>query len=946
MYRLTFISSIVLALLSLGIPSSAIAQGKITGKVIDGDTNDVLPFANIIIKGTSIGTTSDFDGKYELEIAAGTYSLEFSFTGYNTSQITDVIVKEGDNSTVNSTLQATTLTTIVISTTRRKNTEQAVLSLQKNAVQLLDGLSIETIKATGASNIASAVKNIPGVSVQGGKFVYVRGLGDRYTKTTLNGMDVPGLDPDRNTLQLDIFPTNILENLLVVKSATADQPADFTGGVVDIVTKDSSGKEEYSVSVGATYNSEMHFNNNYLDYDGGGTDFLGFDDGTRENPLENTPGILTLPQQDGAIARQNTQTFDPTLASKRNRNLTDLSLGFTAANKFNIGDHRFGYLASLSYKNETTYYDEYIDGQIFRKDDQNFSVMPLQTDRTQLGELSNQNTLMSGLLGVSYKTEQSKYRLNALHIQNGETETSIFNLSNFIVSSNRIKKDNLVYTERAITNLLLSGEHINEDASWKTSWKLSPTLSRVYDKDIRSTPFRINSNPDGTTSFTVEPSESGDATRIWRTLEETNLAGKIDVYKKHNLFGRSAKLKFGGAYTYKQRDFFIDQFSFPIQGNIGNTFTGDPNQFLAPENIYTPATDQGTFVRRDSNISDTFDASVSIAAAYIAEEFKISERFQAILGVRFEKFDLSYTGENQNGTIRLDEEKILDQSGFFPSANLILDLSEDAKQKLRASYSRTTARPSFKEASIAEIFDPVNSMFFIGNIDIKPTYINNFDLRYENYGEGANFFALSVFYKTFQDPIELSFIREARGQVTPLNLGDAMVYGAELEFRRRLDFIAGLQDFNISTNISVIISVQEFSEDEREARQSNLRVGERLDSNRTLQGQSPFLINFGINYRHPDNGFTGGIFYNTQGRTLQIVGNGDIPDVFTLPFHSIHLNFGKTFGEKKNSSLKLKFSNLFNDDRESVYESFGAEDETYSKWSPGQEISLHYSYTF
>jgi hypothetical protein len=334
-----------------------------------------------------------------------------------------------------------------------------------------------------------------------------------------------------------------------------------------------------------------------------------------------------------------------------------------------------------------------------------------------------------------------------------------------------------------------------------------------------------------------------------------------------------------------------------------------------------------------------------IWAAYLSEEFRLTNRFNAILGLRFEKFDLFYTGESQvRGTF--DNENILDKADFFPSANFIYDLDEDANKKLRVSYSRTTARPSFKEASIAEIFDPVNSTFFIGNIDLQPTYVNNFDLRFESYGEGTNFFAISGFYKTFQDPIELSFIREARGQFTPLNLGDATVFGAELELRKSLGFIPGWQNFSINTNISLIESQQNFSEDEREAREDNLREGETLGDYRQLQGQSPLLINFGLNYDNPANGWQAGLFYNVQGETLEIVGNGDIPDVFTQPFHNLRLNVSKAFGKDQQNKISLRFSNILNDEIESFYKSFRATDRIFSSRYPGQAISLSYSLQF
>ena len=941
---------LVFYLLSIFTLSSIYSQdGIISGTVNDGEFNDVLPFANIFIKGTTIGTTSDFDGKYVLEVKPGTYTVSFSYLGYQTKEISEVNIEAGAEQIIDVTLEplANALDEVVVTTTVSKNTEASVLNLQKNSVALLDGLSIQSIKKSGAGDIASAIKSVPGVSVQGGKFVYVRGLGDRYTKSILNGVDVPGLDPDRNTLQLDIFPTNILDNIIVVKSATADQPADFTGGVVDIVTKDFPSRAEYSISTGLGYNSTMHFNDNYLSYEGSNTDILGFDNGLRDLPFSQrieTP----LPQQNGNLSRALTQLFQPNLKALSDESGMDFNLGFTAGNQYNLNDDgskKIGYLASLSYKNSTEFYEGIVNGQVFRKQDQDRSVLELIDDRTQSGNLGVNNVLISGLAGVSLKGLTSKYKLNVLHIQNGESSASYIRQENFNVNSNTIFKDVLTYTQRSITNVLLNGEHSNEDASWKVSWKLSPTFSKIYDKDFRTTPFRFNEE---TGNFSISPSESGDPSRIWRDLEELNIAGKLDLTRKHQLFGRDAKFKFGGAYTLKERDFVVDQFSHPVQSRQGNftlNFGGDADEVLAPENIYNPSTGEGTFVRRDSNISDSFNSEITVGAGYLADEFKFSDRFNAILGLRFEKFDLIYSGVNQDGEI-LNNEVILDKADFFPSANFIYELNEEANKKVRASFSSTTARPSFKEASNAQIFDPVSSTFFIGNIDIQPTYINNFDLRYESYGEGTNFFAISGFAKTFKDPIELTFIREARGQFIPLNLGDAKVFGGEFEIRRSLDFIPGWQDFSVNANVSIIESQQSFSEDEEAARRDNLRDGETLDDFRPLQGQSPLLLNIGINYDNDTNGWQGGLVYNVQGKTLEIVGNGDIPDVYTLPFHNLKFNLSKEFGKENNSKISLRFENILNDDIESVYQSFGAADKLFSSRYPGQAISLGYSYQF
>ena len=297
-------TSLLLLIIGLLSFSSFSQSGIITGTVNDGEYNDILPFANVIIKDSQRGALSDFEGKYSLELKPGIYTVQFSFVGYQTLEINEVIVKNGETIIVDVTLKASTakLDEVIITTSLKRNTEASILHLQRNSVKLMDGLSLESIKNSGASDIASAVKNIPGVSVQRGKYVYVRGLGDRYTKTSLNGVDVPGLDPDRNTLQLDLFPSSILENVIVSKSSTADQGADFTGGAINIVTKDIPNKEGYSASLGLGYNSDFHFNKNYLTYKGSKTDFLGFDNGLRDNPIPSQQ-YIPLPQENARSCR-------------------------------------------------------------------------------------------------------------------------------------------------------------------------------------------------------------------------------------------------------------------------------------------------------------------------------------------------------------------------------------------------------------------------------------------------------------------------------------------------------------------------------------------------------------------------------------------------------------------------------------------------------------------
>ncbi|WP_299098530.1 TonB-dependent receptor [uncultured Winogradskyella sp.] len=921
------------------------AQGIVTGTIIDDEFSEPMAFTNVLVKGTSIGISSDFDGKYQLELEEGTYTLVFSFVGYTTKEVTDVVIKNGETVILDILLETNSLDTVVITTSTKRNTESAVLNLQKKSVVVMDGISAQAIKNSGASNVASAVKSVPGVSIQGGKYVYVRGLGDRYTKSILNGIDIPGLDPDRNTIQMDLFPTNILENVIVIKSASAEYPSDFTGGLVNIVTKDFPSRAEYTLSLGMGYNPDMHFNNNYLTSTGSDTDIFGYDDGTRSLPIhryQQIPGTF----ENRLLLTTLTDRFSKELRAKQQTSGMNFDFGFTLGNQYDLGDNKIGYLASFSYKNETTFYKNREDGA-FVKNFADSGNNELSSVFDSKGAEGTNNVIMNGMLGLTYKTDLSKYKVNFLHIQNGESSAGFYDQ---IISQDAVgggleplTKNAITYTERSVTNLLFSGTHRLSDKEnpMNLEWKIAPTFSKVMDKDHRITPLQQADNGD---SF-ISPSASTFPIQLWRNLIEESWSGKVDLDKNIELFGRGAKIKFGGAYTYKFRDFSIDDYTFNIAGDDAFIASGDVDQLLNPNNIWNPTTDNGTFLvfGDQFNANDAYEGEQTIGATYFSTEFNLSEKLKTVLGVRTEYFSSYYTG--QNNTIVYDRKPILDEFDVFPSANLIYALNDDIN--LRASYGRTTARPSFKEASVAQIFDPITSRLFIGNIDLAPTYVNNFDVRFERFGENGQMFAVSGFYKDLTDPIEQSFFLQAPTQITVDNLGNAKVYGIEFELRQRLGFLSeGLNNLKLNANISFMTSELTMSDGEFESRTLAARDGETVERERDLQGQAPFLINLGLDYNNSDLGLQTGLFFNVQGPTLEVVGIGLVPDVYTQSFNSLNFTFNKTLGESKKSSIDLKVTNILGSERLSEYESYKASNQTFSLRDPGTEISLGYSFKF
>ncbi len=921
--------------------------GTVTGTVLDADSNETLAFANVIVKGTSKGVTTDFEGKYELRLEAGTYTLVYSFLGFDTKEVTNVKVLNGEVVTMDMILKPAGISfeTVVVTANKAMNTETALLSVQQKSVNLMDGISAQTFQKLSVSNVASAIKSVPGVSVQDAKYVYVRGLGDRYTKSILNGIDIPGLDPDRNTVQLDIFPTNIIDNVQIVKSFTADLSADFTGGLVNIVTKDFPTNESYSFSIGGSYNSSMHFKSDFLKYTASNTSFLGFDNGSLKlpisrqqpipGPFSNNPALTTI-----------TKLFDPTLKASKGTSLMDFNFSFTAGNQYNVGEknNKLGYLAAVSYKNNTTFYHNYETGKYRKAIDK--SVTNLELSENQIGDLSKNEVLLSGLAGITFKTDRSKYKLSFMHIQNGETTAGFLKQTKVFSDAVTIYKDNLEYTQRSISNVLLTGKHSNEDASFLVEWKVSPTYSLIEDKDVRVTPFLFD---EITNNYSIRPSSAGSPRRIWRSLDEVDVVSKLDFTLKHTLFSNPSKLQFGLNHIYKERNFSIDNYLLAIRGSAGETLNGNANALLMDENIWNPNTGFGTYVEGNFEPSNTYNASNNNYALYGSESLQFFDKLKAILGLRAEKFEQFYTGQNNTGSIIYSNVKTIDKFDVFPSANLIYSLNDATN--FRFSFARTVARPSFKEASITQIYDPITDLTFNGNIDLQPSYINNFDVRYENFGTKAQVLAVSAFYKSFKDPIELAFFSASSpDNLQPRNIGSATVYGLELDFRKNLGFLSeSFENFDIILNASVIESRQEMDKTtngEYESKLLNLRGGETMDDTRDLQGQSPYLVNAGFNYSNDAKGIQTGLFYNVQGKSLEIVGIGAIPDVYTMPFNSLNFTFSKAFGEKQQSSIGFKAENILNNEVESHYQSFKANDQIFSKKHTGTAFSLSYAYKF
>lgn len=935
-------------LLFLLISFNAFSQ-SISGVVMDGEFNEPLPFANVLVKGTKIGSTTDIDGKFQIKVEAGTYTVVFSFIGYSTVEISEVIVKANKDTFLQVTLKSSSnqLNEVVVTTTSKKNSEASVLNIQKKSISLLDGLSIQAIKNAGDSDVAGAIKRVPGISVQGGKYIYVRGLGDRYSKTTLNGMELPGLDPDRNTIPMDIFPTNLIENIIVKKSASSEIGADFTGGTVDINLKDFSFSPEYTVNFTAGYNPDMHFNNNFIADARSSTDWRGKDSGLRSltiDPNLDFPPALPLPlipAERAAILTDNTKKLNKVMAPNQERSDLNYSFGFSASNGYKLkkdGESTIGFIAAIGYKSETTFLPDFFRSNVFRSPEQ--GILQELTQNSSVGTVNN---FLSSLLGVTYKDSKNKITFNFIDLQNGESNASNLTREAFIENPHVGEGSIITYTERNLRSFPFSGKHTIGDNLFTVNWNFAKSTSTLNDKDFRRTIFEII---DG--NYQISPNVIGNPTRLWRDLDEEGTVSKLDIEFPIKANNFSGKISLGASSINKQRDFSSKRFDILFNGN-SQVLGGDPNAVLADENIWVQSdrnfirTD-GSYIKGGFERTNRYNSESKNDAIYFSTELKFSEKVKAVLGTRFETYQLRYTGEDLLGN-QFENDLFLDDKDLFTNLNLII--SPNDKSNIRLAYYNTTARPTFKEASSAYLIDPVTETFFLGNPDIKSSYIDNYDLRYEYFGEKNQMFALSLFAKSFKDPIETAVVSDdTPNDFTVINNDKASVMGVELEMRKNILTFNNI-NLNLTTNASFIRAKQTMNDDEYNTRLLLAEPGQVIDRERELQGQSPYLINIGLLANHSEKEIQAGIFYNVQGPTLEFVGAGGVPDIYSEPFHNLDFTASKVFnGDKVSKKFSLRVKNLLQDKIESNYiwneENVGF----FRSFAPGMTFTLGVTLTF
>ncbi len=922
------IISIIIVLTSL---STFAQNGSIIGSILDAKTKEALIGANVIVEGTSTGAVADLDGSFIIRnLKPGVYTLKCSFISYEDIVIKDIVVKANVQTKAEFRMSTTQVQLAAATVTARhiRNTENAIVSMQMKSATSVNGISSREISMNGDKTAAASLRRVSGVTVQDGKYIYVRGLGDRYSRTDLNGSMVPSMDPSKNNIQLDIFPGNIIENMMVYKTFSPELPGNFAGGYVDIQTK--KFPEEYTLSLGASagYNTSATFNPNFKTYQGGKWDFMGFDDGTRAIPAE-AQGNIPFRYEDDAKLDNITRSFNKEMEPTEKRVPINHDFNFSIGNQSKAFGKKIGYLFSYNYTHDYRYYENGENGHYTLST----ANSPFLQRDLQYSDSRGIDYVLWGMMGSASieLNKNSSITLNLLRNQGGSS------VSRYQEGWNNyhevyVQTRSLLYSQRSFTSGQLLGKHkINK---LEVKWMGAYSVSKQDQPDLRffTNIFEVSPNNEDTV-FTIDPAKQDVPARYWRSMKEKNMEAKLDLSLPFKFFKSEAKLKFGGKYLRKDRNF--SERRFDINDN-NDSYQGSVGNYLADDNIGMNApsypANYGVFVSDATQISNTYTAYQNIFAAYAMTDLMLSKKLRAVFGARLETTDIFLQSANLDAA-----EGSLQNVDILPAINLTYKPKK--KINIRAAYTRTLARPSFRELAPYASFEFAGDYVLVGNDQLQRTLIDNVDLRFEWALKAGELISFDVFYKRFLNPIERTFNPAASNdELTFHNADNADLYGMEFEIRKNLDFVKALKNFKVGLNVAVVNSIVSIQQSELDVIRT---TDPTASSTRQMFGQAPYIVNTYINYKHKKLGLESRLVFNTSGPKLAIVISGGTPNVYEQPRNTMDFVLKKSFGQRINLTFKAK--NLLNASFKKTY-SYKGEEYIYSNFKLGRTFSLGFSY--
>lgn len=939
---------LVLATLTLAVPAMA-DEGRLVGAIVDSETGSPLIGAFIIVKNadgtaTRFGAATDLEGSYRIVgLPVGTYLLESSMMGYNKTTITDVVVEADTATQLDFTLQseAISLDETVVEARAVRNTEAALLKERQKASAVSDAISAEDISRAGSGDAAEAMTHVTGATVQDGKYVTIRGLGDRYSTVQLNGAELPSADPNRRAVPMDMFPSSMLENIVTVKSFTPDKPGNFTGGAVDIGTRGMPDGRFLSVSASTSVNTNSAFQD-VLTYDGGNTDWLGIDDGSRDIPEEAATGDIPNfaatfgDAEQAATLDRISKSFSDVMGPIQERAPINTSSSVAFGDQYSVGGRPLGFLLSLTQSRSISHYDGGTNARYQLTG--NVDTIDELVDNYNLVDSKSSESAQFGALFNAAWRPSNAHELGTTVIYNRSGEDVARYLSGKFDET--LDEDDfyetrvLHFTEREIQSVQLNGKHHLEPlAGLRVEWSGSTSGSSQQEPDLRyfSDNFTIRN---GDTLYSIKPSSYPDPTRYFRDLDETNREGKLDLTLPFRQWqGLSSELKAGLFWQDKERTFGETQFRY--QRPSSHRYQGDPNEFFSDDNVGVIDTTSvlprfGNYIVDATVPSNTYDGDQQIFATYGMVELPLHPTLRLITGLRLESTRIDVASANPNlapGDLETDD--------LLPSVNLVYQIGE---ANIRTSFGRTLARPTFRELAPFSSFAFVGDFILTGNEELKRTLIDNYDVRWEWFPAPGEIYAVSAFYKGFTNPIERAILT-TNGEVQYQNVDEATVTGLEFEARRNLGILgAGFRNVFAGGNLALIHSNVDIPA-------SELAIIRGFDANantsRSLQGQSPYVLNLDVTYDNFETATAAGLYYNLFGRRLSEVSLGGTPNVFEEARSTLDFTLSKGVG--RDYSIKFAAKNLLDPNVRFVYP-FKDTNFVAQQYKTGRSFSLSLAY--
>jgi len=858
--------------------------GRIVGRIIDAQSGQGIPHAAIQVVGTRLGTISGVDGRYAIpRVPAGTVTLQARLIGYGAKTVTGIMLAADKTLDQSITLEpsAAMLTATVVTAEAQRGSTAEALNTQKTAVGIKSSITVEQISKSPDSDASQAAQRVSGVTVQRGGNVMVRGLGERYTTTQLNGTRVPSPEPEKRTVPLDLFPSSLLEAISTSKTFTPDQQGDFSGAQVEIKTREFPAIRQFSMAMKVGFNAGATGNDILSAFTAGGEGLANVGS-KRDLPstlrsLGNLQGIHLTQGDENFLINKFRNSWTPATATATPNTSTSFNVGGNDP----IFGQRIGYLLSGTFSQSTDLRSNQVRAVADRGNEPGSTV---EQDRfvgesgntgVMWGGLANFSTLIAGHSRLMFNNTYSRTADNEARREFGFFENEAFNA----------RIDRQQYVERSVRSSQVAAEH-QFGEKHRFDWALTSNGVTRDEPDRTEFVYVIEPGPNGTEVARWLNSSNAGAVRTFAALTEDNQEARLNYQLNFIARGRQHFIKVGGLYRGTQRD--ADTRAFAItSSSLSDALRELPAEQLFDGRLTEPNDSLLHLIPLSQGGSYT--AEDKLAAGYLMAEVGLTDRIRLITGARYEADKLLV---NATSTLGNPVQTNNEWNDLLPSAALNISITEF--QNLRLSVSRTLARPEYRELVPIKSRDVLNGDDLEGNPDLERTRIDNVDLRWELYPASGEVLSLGVFAKRFDKPIERVYRAAGASSrfVGFVNAQSAENYGIEMEVRKSLGFAGRLfEPLSVFSNLTVMRSEIDLGENQSAA----------TNPKRRMVGQAPYVFNLGVSYTSPSTTTSATLLFNRVGDRIEAAGDLPLPDVVQQPrsvldFSLLFPVFGSVFG--------------------------------------------------